>query len=68
MFIALMIVMVPYVYSYPQAHRVVHIKYVVFLYLNYTSVKWLKKTDGFRVRGFSWGDENILKVILLMVA
>lgn len=33
MFIAWMIVMFPYVYSYPQAHRVVHIKYVQFFYI-----------------------------------
>lgn len=43
MFMALNVMMVQLVFTYLQAHQVVHIKYVRFLYINHTPTKWLKK-------------------------
>ena len=35
--------MVSQVYTYIHTHQIVHVKYVQFLYINYTSVKLFKK-------------------------
>ena len=42
MFMALMVAMVFWVYTYPPTHRVVYFSVFSFLYVSYTSVKWFK--------------------------
>ena len=36
-FMALMVVMISWVCTYPQSHRIIYIKYVQLLYVRYTS-------------------------------
>lgn len=68
-----MVGMVSHMYTYRQPHQVVYIKYAqIFTY--HISIKWFKKKlialecDRLRGRGYGGGNENVPKLILVMVA